>query len=1500
MPYFASMQSEAYMSKKMLDLSKIFLEPLISETTSFIKIVGSGTGLGKSYSSILSLKAFIGYLERQNSNKQVLAIYTAPQHNQISFPDKIVKALEKLDTHIVQVKPSSTRSQDDIESDNNAYDVASSTFFGKDGESVNAVYKSLLKAANSVDSSSSSSQNPTHFAEALKSIRFTKLNIDRLLDKILPESDIPSADDDEDSENRLFIKSSNDDNKEKLTAMLTDLSKKLQLLFLKSYSNFNFNEEIEKHFSTKSLREFRQVTSSYYPFLHYQLSNQRHVLIGMTVSKLTFKQLVFIPRFIKSRNVIKWSTKSISSSDIFNDTSEFYSKSMMEFEVASEHDGVFDEKPTCRNLFFSEIHLYIDESDSSKKQFNSVLNIDIEDDEKIQAFGALTKEVGDVLYDADYEPLLERLPEKDIDAFRYLTNGDFDDAIERQVGKDVLRKIQDVILRSVASEGWEELGDSTEDIVIQMNNKISVVARSLLTSPFCTVDAGIESSVFEMTSVFGGEMFGFVGSRYVDDFVVVMKKNAIRITSTSYLQPKDVAVPLKILFLLITVNMYIFLALKRKTGSVNTSLSIRKKILEYVNDLLKAGDNVRSDAHVTKLKKFLRSLYKTEAGSLAPISAPFENCDEYHTYCASNSIFKESALGERFNSVVSPSDVNVNDLIGEDVESFLSPQKRLIDMDFGYRKAHSIFGMVQTNKEAYAVAQDKSHVSFPIKFREKSPEVHLLDLVGSKSRRTCCFLMSATGAFSNSHIPSWSIEALSKLSYVKGVSLLNMSNADYALSSQKQKERGALKKIFFDNIDEMSGTDFELFYKQVLKNQCFEEQLNPEFSKNSFIGLHNKHKQIELMNIFKSVDYVHNRTNGDKPFFALSLTQTHRFFLMMFENFIELSLKGNNRRYQVTNLLKGGEQGNRSAGYAIFKLSTLGTNSRFEQPVRDTLVVCYSASLDKALTRIFKERFRNPYHPSAVFKKMLGMNVDEPLKDANSTDFNPLNYILNNLHGCNVIIVSAYQSAARGVNLIVNKKTQHLTSLINKEILSSNELVERDLDAVFLASPPFYSDVKPNVAKGMTPKAAQKRFFNKSDRYIQYIEWLARNHQIESDSSKYNYEIDLMSPYEDKEAESYFQQQHAISLFCELMQGLGRIERTNANQEQHVFLCRGVNEVILNGIDAITSGHNDKDIEKYVDAMSIVNSKVVSGVLDGSLNLRENFVSNISDFESNSVRFENLKRQTFLKAIERFRLFQSSDDVDENTQLEIAFYEAFRSPSLWVNGYDTYIKGMEWVLKKMPSGLQRNYRLLLNSLFITCNEKLDEYLSVAGYSIDLDKMYKSKVYASVNGYCQLVNGKYLYPAPWFIADIEGNYGELVARLSVDKLTHGNSGIKLLTHSESESVRRGYELADFFIQSGKKIIAIDAKHYLSSQSKYIQSNSDSTWTSLFRRKLQRHQEQLESIMPGNHIIVVAINTASSEESLIQIKTVGANCFVVNGESSIDDITFHLGSLMNNGV
>ena len=596
------------------------------------------------------------------------------------IPSSLIKSLKEARTNVIKVKPISAVALSNIDNIY-AYDVVITLFFNCVGRTTNTLFGALLDICKKIDEGSKKSASPTHFQQVLTFINFGKANIDGILGKLESNKGADSSEFNSDLEAQYELEERQkilEEQYEKLQDRLKKLSENFQNLILNSYKNTFFYDAIEKTLSKQSLKQFREVTATFYPFLHYQLSGDQHALMGMTVAKLLTRHHVLSPKFVKSSKTIKWFVRTVPAEEIIDDTSDFSVKAREALDEAEVDDEVKDFLPKCRKLFNAEVHIYLDESDSSKAIINEILHKNLDDKGIIQANGAVAKEAGDVLYSDSHQSLLNRIPDRDIEAYKFLTNGDFDDAIQRQVGKDILRNIQDEIVRYVSSSDWGSDKHGFDD-VDTINHDIIYIARAMLSAP-CTVEAGLEKSVFEMTSAFGGEMFGFVGSRNMDQYVVIATPSSIRITTSEYLKKGQEYIPLKTLFLLITINLLILQKLDPKVGGETRDRKQEEKAVYLIDELLSSDNSLTASHGTEQLKKYIRELYSDEQEGLLAVAKPFRyrsgNLVEeqvYHTECALAS--RLNSLGGR--AAFSPRTTHKN-LLGEE-SSALNQEFRTSD-----------------------------------------------------------------------------------------------------------------------------------------------------------------------------------------------------------------------------------------------------------------------------------------------------------------------------------------------------------------------------------------------------------------------------------------------------------------------------------------------------------------------------------------------------------------------------------------------------------------------------------------------------------------------------------------------------------------------------------------------------------------------------------------------------------------------------------------------------
>ena len=144
--------------------------------------------------------------------------------------------------------------------------------------------------------------------------------------------------------------------------------------------------------------------------------------------------------------------------------------------------------------------------------------------------------------------------------------------------------------------------------------------------------------------------------------------------------------------------------------------------------------------------------------------------------------------------------------------------------------------------------------------------------------------------------------------------------------------------------------------------------------------------------------------------------------------------------------------------------------------------------------------------------------------------------------------------------------------------------------------------------------------------------------------------------------------------------------------------------------------------------------------------------------------------------------------------------------------------------------------------------------------------------------------------------MEGNYGELVLQKSINKFIEKVPAVRKLNHKVDDIARQGYELTDFYLKLNDVIVGIDAKHYMSLRSQFVNTLEDHNWTFRFKKKLQRTQETLECLFSNETVRCVAVNAARNENPIKTIKPIGVNCYFLNRNSDVDLTASYLGDLI----
>jgi len=1446
--------------KKQLSLTPLYVRPLIDQTGSFVKFIGSGTGLGKSFSALLAFLHYVRGVDDAEAThtppKNVLAFFLAPQHNQISFPSFIAAELANANCSTIKVKPVSDLALSDLEKENNAYDITTVLFFNASGKT-NTLYQKFYSAGRIVEEriqkkSIAPNHNPRTpgIPRRLDTLKSIKNKIDRIKNSEItnPFSDNKETERDFDDG---YLKNREDAEKfkrDRLNSAALELAGLLTSILKTVYTSDDFHHELNESLSVGQLKELRGYSAAFYPFLDYQSYSEPHALMGMTVSKLLTKHLIFTPKLKgKNKDKVIWIPKLYPIDEILSDKSRMMQEAQVALEKRSEI--------SARTKFFEcEIHIYLDESDASKEVINDHLNRRVPDSGLVQAIGANAKEVGDIVFNPDYRFLLDRLPKNSFQAYHTLTNSENDDSLGRQAGKEALRHILNTIIKSLFEGDWAKLNSSSPETETDLLAEISKIARTTLSAPYATVDASLNSGVLQSASLFGGESFGFIGSSTTKNLVVELKQNSLTISQVSFADNSR-SVSLASFFALVTISWFLFRTILKYTGSVrpHEQPAIVRDEAEALINLTKMMFSEPTDNNqdpIKPIRDFINKINNGSSGALMGVSAPFTSTGkfkdrhEYHTVAARSSMKGARQITETFFSgTFSPKDSDLANLIGSGAEHLATQLERVVDMEFAHHRGHTIYGLVEVRNDDYMIdLMNKAHVAFPFYARRESAEGFLSNLLDSNKRRTCCFCMSATGAFLRSHIPAWSIGAMQALSTYKGYKVLSMSREDYALTVLKQQERGLSKTLSLNVLPKnnegvaASWLCHPLFQlaDQVLNRYANEREADPmsRYPDEFLLGkLSNPHKRFEAQNALDAAAITHDQGQNGTPKFSLVLVQTHRIISALLRLACRDGLDSVLNGYEIRNLFSTNTPlANSEAIPVLPGIFLFGETSRVQKrDCRPTLIVCYTAALERLLAKIFKDEYKNEKEAGYQLKRLLGMVPQVSLKDVDTPDFNAINYLMTEVHDCNVVLISAFQSAARGVNFIVNKDTGFLQSQRKKKPAKGSQAslnfamenngeekittwTERDMDSLYVAAEPYYSQLRQPESTSDSPAEAQGRFFMKCQIYLYYLEFKARQ-AFENPAlpSIKNVDLDLNSPLLDSDAETHFEQQHRIALVSQLMQGLGRMERTNAEQTQNVVLCFGASQIMEQGLEALTEGLSDQARVQITSSMSVVNAHVAKNIHER----RENNPD--SDFQADSAGLVNkhqafeARKRLFLDALEQYRQAESQDSVPESIRQQVAFYEAFRSPLIIEQGIGAYLDQLESAVEGMPALLRLQYRQLISMLFIDSDQPIESVSGPWGSLINLEQTFRKHEGIVTEAYRYEKSGRWLAPAPCFISDFVGNYGESLMNSAIKPLL--NDGIaRRLDHKKSEIARNCFELGDAFLISGERLLVIDAKHY----------------------------------------------------------------------------------------
>jgi len=1511
---------------KQISLVPLYLRDMIREQQSFVKSIPAGTGLGKTYSSKQAFIEFCDHCQNKGMTTPQIAIFTAPQHNQITFSKEGFGE----DIEFIKVRPISPEALTKPDSENNAYLIAKNLLVTPTGGK-RQLFQQLVQAAKKVDAGTrranpDNEKNHSHHEQTVYGI-FKSI-------KIIDGEKGRSTTNEGETEAREFFTEDDLDHEaqlseERVQRHMKEIAKALTNLARKSYTNEFLNRAIKECLSPQSFDEFREVTASFLPFLHIQASPGQSFFMCMTTAKMMMMHSAFYPRYIRKRKRAEWAVKEFPIDDILSDQGALQKAFDKAYEDA-EADGVslrdtlHAESPQAK-LHDAQYTLYLDESDDAKAEITKQLKETLYDEELIQAIGSMIKETGDILVSDDHQFLSDEIakaPEKSI--AEVLADLQNDDSLHRILSKETLLMVRRKVYQALLDADWVYARPykSVDDLLQAVN----VFFRNTLTAPYCTVDKAVDADIFKSSSAFAGEMYGFIGSKNLDHLYVVNLGNSFRIIDAS---KKDTFAPEKVLpaplFVLAISEGYLYLrSIYKSIGSetANEKEALREHEIVSLND--KHG-----------LNKLIKQLQK-QSGSFASISAPFR-LDNLHTRASHGTGRQARRITERkFRQAFSDS---------HDIEGVLAPETVLrtpkevpIDIPYAYEKGHTIYGMQEAFVEHYRLYDESGNVVFPVSIRIRAAEAFLKRLVNNERRINRIFLLSATGGFENNHIAAFSLTALRILFEDINARFIELSKEDLELVARKQDERGEAKTI---TVKELNDDAQQAFYKAtwgvlygLFKKDPDTEKCQDEDLKKRIMG--NKYKRNELNQFLGALDHV-NANNLDsvgEQSFSLALMQSQGNVTKTLKHLAKHeTIAANGYKFSVEAFpIKQGAQSvedlgepgiQASAGIFVITQHPHATQSysRFSRnspTFRKTMVVCHSAQFEREATKLIREQDANPNSrsPSYRLKELLGLNTRGPVRGAHAADFNVMNCFLNEHHGMNVIIASSYVSAGRGINLIVNheslktifpKKRGQKRAAQNElfapqkqstESPTSTAWVPRDLDALFLCAPPFYSHIRrpEDASENMNPKPVQARFFNRCEMYHHYLDFLARESHLNPEREPtLNTDVDLDSHISNPDAKPYFDRQHEISLLSTLLQGCGRIERTNFTQTQCIYACPEVTTVLNNGLDAIFEGHSDQQIEQMTGAMSVANAHVVrtlqtSPLSEDDQDLDKSWpIIHGLDQEALLQTFEDAKN-LILSWIRDYR--QTISEHPDMTPVFIEFYEALRSPLIWTHGQQAYIDNLHRKAEQLPSAIQSRMEAFIDdTLFFQSPSRIVSYevgfkmvngrssyvFQAGGHSLDFQQLFSDKQTMSLelltDPYEEKAADGYRYPTPWFLADINGNFGELIIHQALQLLVKSNPGVKLLDRHNNLQAANAYELADAFLVTRNQVLAIDAKCLSSTAYFVVENHAQKTRNEALEDTLERHLNDIRAIFPETHTKIVAINTFNDRRATGDLKRFG---------------------------
>jgi len=408
-------------------------------------------------------------------------------------------------------------------------------------------------------------------------------------------------------------------------------------------------------------------------------------------------------------------------------------------------------------------------------------------------------------------------------------------------------------------------------------------------------------------------------------------------------------------------------------------------------------------------------------------------------------------------------------------------------------------------------------------------------------------------------------------------------------------------------------------------------------------------------------------------------------------------------------------------------------------------------------------------------------------------DLNVEEYLKLQNQNTKIAFISSYQSAGTGLNLF--------THYVNEDI-------DEDFERLVLVNGPFYSKVR------------TENGFNSIENYVLLLKHYAdetKSYQLK------DFDVNLVNGSNYK----ILMQEHTMSILKDIMQAIGRIERRDTYINTEIFLPSDVVDDLAMQLSRLKKEGN----ELIFQSMSLLNYKLMEYCLEKVCKHsfksdveREKFSSTVAEtghaideFFKGHLKHKRLNDarngdKTAVRLNEALRSFECIIDPKKYVSTLLAIPEIKEDP-FFQNVIENFYLRLEGDLKEITLCIKDSDRKTLTD--ISDGDKVYQ-----PYSWILPKYHSSINHQSSTSenVLQFIFklerqlSKEWQPHPALLPLFKGNVGEYLFSKCLEQM-----GVSFLTVEEvfSKLTPKAYELFDFYILTGDKLLCIDVKNWSSS-------------------------------------------------------------------------------------